>query len=98
MNAFRWCLVEYLNSVSKNLAKNRNFDRELAKKPNFKGTKFLAYMQNKKHKINCLSASGYKDKAPDRIYTSKQTFENYVDLLLLWNSKNSHYISRMHIH
>ena len=74
MNTFRWCLVEYLNYVNKNPAKNRNFDRELAKKPNFEGTKF--HMENKKNKINFLSASGYKDKASDRIYTSKQTFDN----------------------
>ena len=76
MNTFRWCLVEYLNYVNKNPAKNRNFDRELAKKPDFEGTKFLAHMENKKNKINCLSASGYKDKASDRIYTSKQTFDS----------------------
>ena len=30
----------------------------------------------------------YQDKTPYCIYTSKQT---YFDLMLLWNSKNSHY-------
>ena len=35
---------------------------------------------------------GYEDKTTYCIYTSKQTFEMYVDLLSLQNSKNSHYV------
>ena len=35
---------------------------------------------------------GYLDKTPYRIYTSKQTFEKHVDLSLLSNSQNSHYV------
>ena len=31
-------------------------------------------------------------KMKHRIYTSKQTFEKHVDLLLLANSKHSHYV------
>ena len=36
----------------------------------------------------------YEDETPYiyRIYTSKQTFEEHVDLLLLANSKHSHYV------
>ena len=34
----------------------------------------------------------YEDKTSNRIYTSKQTFEKYVQLLLLSNSKNFHYV------
>ena len=36
---FRWCLVRYLNLVNKKPAKNRNVDKEFAKKPNFKSRK-----------------------------------------------------------
>ena len=35
---------------------------------------------------------GYEDKTPYHIYTSKQNFEKHVDLLLLSNFKNPHYI------
>ena len=35
-----------------------------------------------------INVFGYQDKTPYCIYTSKQT---YADLMLLWNSKNSHY-------
>ena len=34
----------------------------------------------------------YEDKTPYRIYTSKQTFEKHIDLFLLWNFKNFHYV------
>ena len=37
---FRWCLVRYLNHVSKNPTKIGNFDKEFAKKHNFKGMRF----------------------------------------------------------
>ena len=33
----------------------------------------------------------YEDETPYGIYTSKQTFEKQVDLVLLSNSKNFHY-------
>ena len=32
-----------------------------------------------------MSVFGYEDKTPYHIYTSKQTFEMHVDLLLLLN-------------
>ena len=44
---FRWCLVRYLNPVTKNLAKIRNFDRTFAKQFNFKGSlKFLVHKKD----------------------------------------------------
>ena len=35
---------------------------------------------------------GYEHKAPYCIYTSKQTFEKHIDLLLSLNSKNSRHV------
>ena len=35
---------------------------------------------------------GYENKETDRIYTLKQTFKKHVDLLLLSNSINFHYV------
>ena len=34
---------------------------------------------------------GYDDKILNHIHTSIQTFEKHVDLLLSWNTENSHY-------
>ena len=38
-----------------------------------------------------LNLSYYEDEKPYRVYTSRQTFEKHIDLLLLSNSKNLHY-------
>ena len=35
---------------------------------------------------------GYENKTSYCIDTSKQPFENHVDLLLIWNGKKSHHI------
>ena len=38
-----------------------------------------------------LNLSYYEDEKPYRVYTSRQTFEKHIDLLLLSKSKNLHY-------
>ena len=38
-----------------------------------------------------LNLSYYEDDKRYRVYTSRQTFEKHIDLLLLSNSKNLHY-------
>ena len=85
-----------MNPVNKNPRKSRNVDKELAKQLNFKGLKFSVHKENyaKKEKQNKISFSvfGFEDKTAYRIYTSKQTLEKHVDLLLLSNFKNPHYV------
>ena len=38
-----------------------------------------------------LNLSYYEDEKPYRVYTSRQTFEKNIYLLILSNSKNLHY-------
>ena len=91
----RWCFVSYLNRVTKTQAKIRNADRHLAKQLNFKNVKFPAHKKDyaKIEKRNNISikAFGFENKIY-HIYTSKQTFEKYVDLLLISNNKNYYYV------
>ena len=42
-----------------------------------------------------INVSRYEDETPYHIYTSKQTFEKHVDLVLLSNSKNSYYVLKI---
>ena len=73
---FRWCLARYLNFVNKNPGKIRNIDSEFVNQPNFKGVKRL--LKNRKKNASAV-VFGYEDETPYHIYTSKQTFDNYVD-------------------
>ena len=52
------------------------------------------FRYNEKQATRTVYVIGYEDETPYRIYTSKQTIytEKHVDLLLLSNYKNSHYI------
>ena len=42
---FRWCLVRYLITVNKSLAKIRNAEEEFQKQLKFTGVKYPVYMQ-----------------------------------------------------
>ena len=84
--------------VNKNPTKIRN--EEFAKQFSFKGSKFPVHKREYgkivKQNNNSTSVFAYEDKTPYHIFTSKQIFENDVYLLLLSNSKNSHYVLIKH--
>ena len=48
------------------------------------------FRYNEKQAARGVNVFGYEDETSCRTYTSKQTFEKHVNLLLLSNSKNSH--------
>ena len=49
-------------------------------------------MQNWKKYNIIISVFSYENKKPYSIYSSKQNIEEHVDLLLIANIKNSHYV------
>ena len=69
-----------------------NIDKEFAKQPNFKSVQFPVHKKGytKIEKQNNISINmfGYEDKTPYCIYTSKQIFKKYVDLVLLCFNKS----------
>ena len=87
---------QILNSVKQKITKIRNVDKEFRKQLNFQGVKFPVHKKDysKIEKLNdiSISAFGPEVETPYHIYTSKQTFEKHVDLLLSSNSINSQYV------
>ena len=88
---FRWCLVRYLNPVTKNVAKIRNVDRTFAKQFNFKGgLKFLFnkkdYTKLKNKIIFSLIVWLWKQNTIPYLYFKAGFFEKQVNLLLLSNT------------
>lgn len=88
---FRWCLVRYLNPVTKNVAKIRNVDRTFAKQFNFKGSlKFLFnkkdYTKLKNKIIFSLIVWLWKQNTIPYLYFKAGFFEKQVNLLLLSNT------------
>ena len=76
----------------KNPAKINNVDKESAKQLNFKGVKLPVHKKDSAKLGKQISVFSCEDQTPYCIYSSKQTFEKHVDLLLLLNYKNSHYV------
>ena len=93
---FRCCLVRYLKPVNKNPAKIKNVDKEFAKQLSFRGIKFPVhkkdYAKTAKQSNISINIFGFEYETPYRIHISTQSFEKHVDLLVLPNSKNSHYV------
>ena len=81
-------IVGYLNPVTKNPAKIRNANKGSEKQFDFKYVKFpvckwdYAKTETKQHFYFV-----YENKIPYRIYTTKETFEKYADLLLMSSPK-----------
>ena len=70
---FRWCLVRYVNPVTKNLAKIRNVDREFAMQLNSKNFKFPVnktdYAKIEKQNKISVNVFAHENKIPYCIFT-----------------------------
>ena len=79
---FRWRLVISLNPVNKNPAKNTNADNEFAKQLDFKAITLPVHEKDyagiEKENNIFINVFSYEDETPYCIYTSKQTFEQFV--------------------
>ena len=75
-------------------------DKDFAKKLDFKEVKFSVKIRDvqKIEKMNSISISifGYKNKEKYPIHVSKNTFKNYVDLLLI-GEKGTLFLSKIFI-
>lgn len=74
----------------------QNVDQESTKLHDFIEAKFpvhkRGYAKKKKKRNISLHAFDYEDQTPYHIYPSMQIFKKHVDLLLLSNFKNFHYV------
>ena len=79
---FRWRLVISLNPVNKNPAKNTNVDNEFAKELHFKAITLPVHERDyagiEKANNIFINVFSYEDETPYCIYTSNQTFEQFV--------------------
>ena len=85
-------MMRYLNCNGKNLSRITKKDKEISKKLNFDGIKFLISKKDflkisVMNKIN-TNVFSYEDKIIYPIYLSDQSFNDVLDLLLI----NNHYV------
>ena len=85
---FRWCLFKNVNSVIKNSSQIGNADREFACQSNLKHVNYLftrKFVKIEKQNNISINMFCYENKIQYHIYTSKQTSQKYIDLLLVQN-------------
>ena len=95
---FAWCHVRHLNPQEKNPQRIKKSDNAFIKDKivNYDGIEFPVTIKqyNKIEKQNNININvfGYEEKQIYPIYISKEKFEDHMELLLITDGKNKHYV------
>ena len=93
---FRWCHIRRLNPQDKNPQLIKKSDKEFIKKLDYSGIEFPVTVKQynkieKQNEIN-INVFGYENKQPYPIHVSKEKYEKHMELLLITEDKNKHYV------
>ena len=93
---FLWCHVRHINPVKDHSGRIKNIDRDFAKNLNYDGIEFPVQEKDfSKIEVQnniCVNVFGYENDLVFPVYISDQTFKISIDLLLLINDDQSHYV------
>ena len=93
---FSWCHIRYLNPQDKNPQRIKKSDKEFIKKLDYSGIEFSVATKQynkieKQNEIN-INVFGYENKQPYPIFVSKEKYERQMNLLLITEDENKHYV------
>ena len=93
---FRWCHIRHLNPQDKYPQRIKKVDKQFIENLDYSGIEFPVTTKQynkieKQNEIN-LNVFGYEDKQPYPIYVSKERYENCMNLLLITENENKHYV------
>ena len=93
---FRWCHIRHINPQEKYPQRIKKVDKPYIEKLDYSGVEFPVSVKhyNKIEKQNSITISvfGYEDKQPYPIYVSKEKYEDHMELLLITENENKHYV------
>ena len=93
---FLWCHVRHINPVKIHPERITREDKKLANDLNYDGIEFPVREKDfSKIEIRnniCITVFGYENGVAFPIYVSEEKFENFIDLLLVFNDDKSHYV------
>ena len=93
---FLWCHVRHINPAKDHPGRITRTDREIANNLNYDGIEFPVQEKDlKKVEVQnniCINVFCYENKLVFPVYISDQTFKSSIDLLLLINDNQSHYV------
>ena len=93
---FRWCHIRHLNPQDKDPQRIKKSDKAFIQNLNYSGIEFPVTVKQynkieKQNEIN-INVFGYEDKQPYPIHVSKERYENCMNLLLITENENKHYV------
>ena len=93
---FRWCHIRHLNPQDKYPQRIKKSDKEYVKNLDYSGIEFPVTTKHynkieKQNNIN-INVFGYENKQPDPIYVSKEKYDQHMNLLLITENENKHYV------
>ena len=93
---FRWCHIRHLNPQNKDPQRIKKSDKEYVKNLDYSGIEFPVTTKQynkieKQNEIN-INVFGYENKQQYPIFVSKEKYEDCINLLLITEEKNKHYV------
>ena len=93
---FRWCHIRHLNPQDKDPQRIKKSDKAFIQNLDYSGIEFpvTTKQYNKIEKQNSININifGYEEKQKYPIYVSKEKYENCMNLLLITENENKHYV------
>ena len=93
---FRWCHIRHINPQDKYPQRIKKIDKQYVEKLDYSGVEFPVGVKhyNKIEKQNSININvfGYENKQPYPIYVSKEKYEDHMELLLVTEKENKHYV------
>ena len=93
---FRWCHIRHLNPQEKDPQRIKKTDKIFICQLDYSSIEFPVTVKqiNKIEKQNniCINLFGYEEKQPFPIYISKEKFIDHMELLLITEGENKHYV------
>ena len=93
---FRWCHIRHLNPQDKDSQRIKKSDKEYINRLDYSGIEFPVTTKQynkieKQNEIN-INVFGYENKQPYPIFVSKEKYNNQMNLLLITENENKHYV------
>ena len=93
---FRWCHIRHLNPQEKDPQRIKKTDKTFICQIDYSGIEFPVSVKqiNKIEKQNniCINLFGYEEKQPFPIFVSKEKFTDHMELLLITEGENKHFV------
>ena len=93
---FRWCHIRHLNPQGKDPQRIKKTDKTFICQLDYSSIEFPVTVEqiNKIEKQNniCINLFGYEEKQPFPIYISKEKYQDHMELLLITEGENKHYV------